>query len=65
MYILKCHNESYHTGSTTDLDKRLNEHNAALGAEYIKRRLPVKLFCFEEFQQIDQGFKREKNSELD
>ncbi len=60
MYILKCHDGSYYTGSTTDLDKRLNEHNAGLGAEYTRKRLPVKLVYFEEFQQIDQAFKREK-----
>lgn len=60
MYILQCSDGSYYTGSTTDLDKRINEHNAGLGAEYTKKRLPVKLVYFEEFQQIDQAFKREK-----
>lgn len=60
MYILECNDGSYYTGSTTDLDKRLNEHNAGLGADYTKKRLPVKLIYFEEFQRIDEAFKREK-----
>ena len=60
MYILQCNDGSYYTGSTNDLDKRLNEHNSGFGANYTKKRLPVKLIYFEEFQRIDEAFLREK-----
>lgn len=60
MYILKCSDGSYYTGSTINLDKRLEEHSAGLGSNHTKNRLPVKLVYFEEFQRIDSAFQREK-----
>jgi len=59
-YILECSDKSFYTGSTNDLEKRLWEHNNGLGANYTKRRLPVKLIYFEEYDRIDLAFYREK-----
>ncbi len=41
MYILRCNNDSYYTGSTIDLEKRLKEHNDGLGSNHTKKYLPV------------------------
>lgn len=60
MYILLCNDDSYYTGSTIDLEKRLNEHQSGNGANHTKKRLPVKLVYYEEFQRIDKAFNREK-----
>jgi putative endonuclease len=60
LYILKCNDGSYYTGSTINLDKRLLEHNTGQGANHTKKRLPVELIYYEEFQRIDEAFKREK-----
>src|SRR5512145_1444571 len=60
MYILECANGQYYTGSTKDLDKRLEEHNAGQGANFTRKHLPVKLVYYEEFQRIDEAFYREK-----
>lgn len=60
MYILECADGSYYTGSTKNLEKRLWEHQNMLGANYTKRRLPVKLVYYEEYQRIDEAFYREK-----
>lgn len=60
MYILECCDGTYYTGSTVDLDVRLAEHNIGFGANYTKKRLPVKLIYFEEFQFIHEAFYREK-----
>ena len=60
MYILKCNNDSYYTGSTIDLEKRLKEHNTGLGSNHTKKYLPVELVYYEIFQRIDQAFYREK-----
>ena len=60
MYILKCADGSYYTGSTTNLEKRLLEHQNGEGANYTKKRLPVKLVYYEEFNRIDEAFYREK-----
>ncbi len=60
MYILKCADGSYYTGSTKNLEKRLIEHQSGEGSFYTKKRLPVTLVYFEEFQRIDEAFYREK-----
>ena len=41
VYILRCHDRTYYTGITTDLTRRLDEHNAGLGAKYTRPRRPV------------------------
>jgi putative endonuclease len=60
LYILECADGSYYTGSTKDLERRLREHQNMLGANYTKRRLPVKLVYYEEYLRIDEAFYREK-----
>lgn len=60
MYILRCSDNSYYVGSTTDLERRINQHNYGEGAEYTKHRLPVELVYFEECLNIEDAFLREK-----
>lgn len=60
MYILKCDDDSYYVGSTTDLTRRVEQHNNGEGAEYTKKRLPVELVYFEECKNIKDAFLREK-----
>jgi len=60
MYILECVDNSYYTGSTIDLKWRLGQHQNGEGANYTKKRLPVKLVYYEEFERIDRAFYREK-----
>lgn len=60
MYILKCCDGTYYTGSTTDLSLRLEQHQAGFGANYTSKRLPVELVHFEEYDRIDEAFHREK-----
>lgn len=44
VYILRCADATYYTGMTTDLVRRVEEHNhAAIGAKYTKCRRPVEL----------------------
>lgn len=60
MYILECSDGSYYTGSTKNLEKRINEHQIGIGSNYTRKRLPIKLIYFEEFSRIDEVFFREK-----
>lgn len=60
MYILECSDGSYYVGSTINLEKRIEQHNAGEGANHTKKHLPVKLVYFEEFERIDFAFYREK-----
>ena len=60
MYILLCSDGSYYTGSTIDLERRLAQHQNGEGANHTKKRLPVSLLYYEEYQRIDEAFYREK-----
>lgn len=46
VYILKCRDNTYYTGYTTDLTNRLEMHNAGKGAKYTRGRLPVEMLWY-------------------
>ncbi len=60
MYILRCSDGSYYTGSTNNVEMRLYQHQNGKGAKYTKKRLPIKLVYVEEFERMDEAFYREK-----
>lgn len=60
IYLLECSNGSYYTGSTTDLIKRIKEHNSGIGANYTRKHAPIELVYFEEFPTIEMAFQKEK-----
>ncbi|MDG5817955.1 GIY-YIG nuclease family protein [Natronococcus sp. A-GB7] len=47
VYVLECADGSLYTGYTTDLERRVAEHDAGEGAKYTRGRTPVEL-CYEE-----------------
>ena len=59
MYILLCNDGSYYVGSTVDLERRINQHQAGKGANHTKKRLPVKLVYYEYYPRVDLAFYRE------
>jgi putative endonuclease len=60
VYILECADGSYYTGSTIDLERRLAEHELGIGANYTRRRLPMKLVFADQTESIETAFVREK-----
>ena len=60
MYILKCADDSYYTGSTWNLERRLAQHQRGEGARHTAKRLPVELVYCEEYDRVEDAFKREK-----
>jgi putative endonuclease len=61
VYILKCKDDSFYTGFTSNLDKRLLEHNAGIHSEaYTFTRRPIKLVWFEMFTDPTQAIAIEK-----
>jgi putative endonuclease len=60
MYILKCANHKFYTGSTKNLERRLKQHQSGEGANFTKKHLPVELVYFEIFERIDWALYREK-----
>ena len=43
VYLLRCSDGSLYCGTTTDLERRAQEHNQGVGSRYTKSRLPVRL----------------------
>ncbi len=60
VYILECCDGSFYTGSTTDLLKRIKQHQEGVGSNYTIKKLPVKLVYYEEFLSVSDAAKREK-----
>ena len=56
VYILRCADGSYYTGRTTDLEKRLAEHQSGEGSDWTRHRLPVELVFEQEMPDEDHAF---------
>lgn len=60
VYIVRCIDNSLYTGITTDLVRRLKEHNSPCkGAKYTRNRQPVTLAYFERAESRSDAGKRE------
>jgi len=60
VYILACSDETLYTGITTDLERRLDEHNnSSKGAKYTRARRPVALVYSETYETRSEACKRE------
>lgn len=59
IYIVKCKDETYYTGYTTNIEKRIKAHNEGKGAKYTRGRLPVILVYWEQYEEKAQALKRE------
>ena len=60
VYILKCSDGSYYTGSAINLEKRVAEHMAGTFNGFTSKRLPVKLLFSCEMPTIFEAFLRER-----
>ena len=58
-YIVKCSDETFYTGWTNDLEKRIEMHNSGKGVKYTKARLPVELVYYEAFDTKEEAMSRE------
>jgi putative endonuclease len=60
VYIVKCADKTFYTGITTDLKRRVDEHNnSLLGAKYTRGRRPVKLVYSKKFKNKSLAAKEE------
>ena len=60
VYILKCADETLYTGISTELERRIEEHNSSdKGAKYTRVRRPVRLVYSEEYPDRSSASKRE------
>lgn len=61
VYILRCADNSLYTGITTDVERRLQEHNECnkRGASYTRARRPVQLVYHEQVDSRSAAGRRE------
>jgi putative endonuclease len=59
VYILECAGKSYYTGITTDVFRRMTEHESGQGGKYTRNFGPVKLLWTEEHSDRTSAHKRE------
>lgn len=56
VYLLECADGTLYTGITTDMERRLKEHNSStLGAKYTRARRPVTLVYQKAYQNRSQA----------
>ena len=60
IYILLCANNEYYVGCTSNLKRRLQEHQTGRGADFTKGHLPFKLVYTEEYPTLEEAYKRER-----
>jgi len=60
VYILECSDETYYTGVTTDIKRRVQEHNGCKGSKYTRTRVPVRLVAFREGLTRSEAYRFER-----
>ncbi len=60
VYILRCADGSYYTGSTADLEMRMAQHHMGYFKGYTSSRLPVELVWQQEFSTERDAFMSEQ-----
>ena len=59
VYCLRCCDDTVYTGYTTDVDRRVSEHDAGNGGKYTRGRTPVELCHVETYGTKSEAMKRE------
>ena len=59
VYILECADGTYYTGYTTDVERRVDEHNEGTAAKYTRGRTPVEVIHTETYDSQSAAMQRE------
>jgi predicted GIY-YIG superfamily endonuclease len=60
VYVLRCKTGELYTGCTTDLERRVREHNSGSGSKFTRSRLPVDVVYKEELAGRSEALRRER-----
>jgi len=60
VYIIKCMDDSYYTGITSSLSRRIKEHNLRIKSCLQISKIPVKLVYWEKYNTRIEAAMREK-----
>jgi putative endonuclease len=59
VYIVRCSKGTYYTGYTTDLVRRIKQHNDGSGAKYLRGKAPVELVFAREYKYYKNAINAE------
>lgn len=59
VYIVECADGTLYTGYTTDVERRVEEHDRGTGAKYTRGRTPVELVHTEAYRTKSAAMARE------
>ena len=59
VYLIRCGDDTLYTGYTTNVERRLEEHQRGDGAKYTRGRGPLELVHIEEFTTRSAAMTRE------
>jgi predicted GIY-YIG superfamily endonuclease len=59
VYVLRCRTGHLYTGCTTDLERRVREHNSGTASRFTRSRLPVAVVYREELGSRSAALRRE------
>jgi putative endonuclease len=60
LYLLRCRDGTFYTGITTDLDRRLAQHQEGAASRYTRGRGPVRVVYRESCASRSEALKRER-----
>ncbi|MBT4125237.1 MAG: GIY-YIG nuclease family protein [Chloroflexi bacterium] len=60
VYILECRDGAYYVGSTTNLERRIAEHHAGVGSNWVSSRRPVQVVYSQMFPSLREAFEAER-----
>lgn len=59
LYLLRCRDGTFYTGITTDLDRRLTQHQEGAASRYTRGRGPVRIVYRESCANRSEALRRE------
>lgn len=59
VYILRCSDDTFYTGVSNDVERRVDTHNDGAGAKYTRGRRPVVLMYQEQCPDRSAALRRE------
>jgi putative endonuclease len=61
-YVVECSDGTFYTGVTTDVERRINEHNEddRLASRYVRGRRPVRLYWHSVPSQKAEAYRLER-----
>ena len=61
VYVVRCADGTYYTGYTSNLEKRIELHNAGNGASYLRGKGPVQLMYAKTYRYYKNALRAERN----